>query len=57
MIKRQDARRTPPYVREVVKLSDHVMPVIGTCESMFTLNLRAEVPKDQHSWVVLTQKY
>ena len=45
-----------PYVRDVVELSDYVMPVIRTCKPVFTLYLWAEVSEKQHSWVVLTHK-
>ena len=43
-------------MRGVIKLSDHVMPVIWTCETVLVLCLWAKVPKNQHSWVVLTHE-
>ena len=33
-----------PDMRGVIKLGDHIMPVILTCETMLALCLRAEMP-------------
>lgn len=41
---------------DVVELSDHVMPVVWTCETVFPLHLWTEVPEKQHRWVILTHK-
>ena len=47
---------TIPDVWDVIELSDHVMPMIWTCETVFGLRLRTEMPENQHSWVVLTHE-
>jgi len=45
-----------PDMRGVIKLGDHIMPVILTCETVLALRLWAEMPEYQHSWVVLTHE-
>ena len=52
----REGKRIIPDVRDVIKLSDYVMPVILTCETIFTLYLWAKVSENQHSWVVLTHE-
>ena len=48
-----DVKKIIPYVWEVVELSNHVMPVVWTRETVFALDLWAEVSENQHCWVIL----
>jgi len=52
----REGKRIVPDVWDVIKLSDYIMPVIRTRETVFTQYLWAEVSKNQHSWVVLTHE-
>lgn len=45
-----------PDVWNVIKLSNEVVPMIRTRETMLAMYLRAEMPENQHSGVVLTRK-
>lgn len=40
----------------VVELSDYVVPVIWTCKTVFVVCLWAEVPKNQHSRMIMTHE-